>query len=152
MLTTIERDDCLGWHRPDISQEFELDDRAHLVLFRRPTPDAFRRGLELRVPERSFQPAHVHGTAGDLEVNLNVDVGRSGMEEAARAAKQLRNQPAQEDEAGAFSIMVDDAHQRGFSRASRRRPPSLIPGRLTIWPCTHSTQSHSNLTSVGNFT
>lgn len=117
----------------EIGEELELDRRHAAVLVGAPSPDATIVGLELGLAQRLLETRRVDGAGGDLEVDLDVDVGRAGVDHARRGAQQIGHEAAEEDEFGSRSVVMDDADQGSFGRRpsgsgagwiiGHRRPP-----------------------------
>ena len=75
----VERDRDLYRLVTKFGQRFELHDRRGNGPIRGSAADPAFFGDELGVTERPLEPRGVHRPAGDLEVDLYVDFGRSGM-------------------------------------------------------------------------
>jgi hypothetical protein len=63
-----------------VRQELELHDHGRLIaVVRCPAPHPAGLRLKLGVPQRILELPPVHHSASDFEVDLHVDVGRSGV-------------------------------------------------------------------------
>lgn len=81
---------------------------------RSPPPDPVGRCFELGVPQRLLETDGVDGTSLDLEVDLDVHVGRAGMGPAGRRAQEVGDHAAEEDELRGGPVVVDDSHECPF--------------------------------------
>ena len=94
-----EHGDLCGWV-VKVGEQFELDDGSGCVVVGDPTPDSFAVRLELGVHQRFFQAACVHCAAGDLEIDLYVDVGRTRVHVRAGGAQQMGTRPPRTTNSG----------------------------------------------------
>lgn len=121
----------------EVNQQLELHDRAGIGAVGPPAPHALAVGFELGVAERLFEPGRVDGATGDLEVDLDVNVGRARVLVVTGGAEQLRDEAAEHDGLGSCPVVVDDPDQGALSSASscpaarrvigHRRPPGGAP-------------------------
>lgn len=68
--------------------------------------------------EGGLQPLGVHRAGGDLEIDLDVDVGGAGVAPTGARAQQFWNETADQHEAWRFSIVVHDADQSALDGCS----------------------------------
>ena len=74
LITFIELDGGLIQLIGEIGEQLELDDGGRASEF--PPPDIFTAGLEFGIQQGPFEPPGVDGVACDLQIDLDVDVGR----------------------------------------------------------------------------
>src|SRR5207249_3514125 len=113
--------------------------------FRYPMPDSATLGLELSISQRSLEPHGVHGSSGDIEIHLCVDVGRASVMQLGTIAEKLRNQAAKHHEFRSRTVVMDDMHQRLLGRSAGipgtgRVPPTQTPASQTS-TCVHASAS-----------
>jgi len=60
------------------------------------------------------------GSCCDFEVNVNIDIGRAGMQPLAVRAEQLRYQAAKDHEFGSLTVVMDDSHKSSLGRSACR--------------------------------
>ncbi len=75
----------------EVGEDLELHE-GPVVSLGSPPPHVLLIRSELGVAQRLLEPRGVHRPAGDLQVRLHVDVGRSRVRYLGRAAEKLRDQ------------------------------------------------------------
>jgi hypothetical protein len=80
-VATVEHDRDAGKFLVQVGKEFELDLRNGFGSIGTPPPDSFVVRFELGVPQGVFEADGVDRPGGDLQVDLHIDIGGSGVSE-----------------------------------------------------------------------
>ena len=117
-FAAIERDRDLRRLVIEIGEQLKLHDRLRSGAIGDPPPLAFAIGLELSIAQRVFEAAGVDRSTRDLHVDLNVDIGCSGVQLIARRAQEVWDKSSKHDELGSGAVVVHDSDQRALCGAT----------------------------------
>ena len=114
-------------HVLEVGKELDLHDHCgcHLVP---PPPNPLAVGNEVRLAEGALQPGGIHGAALDLEVDLDVHVGRSDMAVRRCTAEKIRDKTTEENGKVACPATTHRVrHRAPPSDGWLPQPPDLPP-------------------------